>query len=333
MLKPDEFNWGIIGPGRIARKFAKGLQVIDDACLYAIASNSLQRAQQFVDDIGPVEKVYKDYQQLVSDPKIDAIYISNPHRYHFDTVALCLQAGKPVLCEKPLTVTASESEALFKLAAEKQVFLMEGMWTRYLPAWVQAKQWIDQGRIGEVRVMVSTFGVQIPREADDRWLNRESAGGVQLDMGVYNVAMSQFIMQRDPKSIVADGWIGHTGVDERTSALLNYGGPVSMYTCNFQVDTENDFIIYGSEGRVRVAPNFWESTGASLILDNGSYETFEQSFRASGFEYEAEAAMQSIREGKLENDIMPWRHTLGNMRAIDDVLGQFGMDYPFSARV
>lgn len=175
MLKPDRFNWGIIAPGRIARKFAKGLQVIDDACLYAIASHSSQRAKQFIDDIGPVEKVYNDYQQLISDPKIDAIYISNPHRYHFDTVVLCLQAGKPVLCEKPLTVTARDSEALFKLAAEKQLFLMEGLWTRYLPAWIQTKQWIDQGRIGEVRVMVSTFGVQIPREADDRLLNRESA--------------------------------------------------------------------------------------------------------------------------------------------------------------
>ncbi len=324
------FNWGIIAPGRIARQFARGLQVIDDACLYAIASTSAQRAQQFIEDIGAVEKTYSRYQDLVSDPKVDAVYIANPHRYHFDSIALCLQAGKPVLCEKPLTISASESETLFKLAAENRVFLMEGLWTRYLPAWVQAKQWIDQGRIGEVRLMTSTFGVQIPRDASDRLLNLESGGGVQLDMGVYNVAMSQYITQRDPHSIVANGWIGETGVDELTSALLNYGGVTSMYTCNFQVNTENDFTIYGSKGRVRVASNFWESTGASLILDNGNYETFERPFRATGFEYEAEAAMQSIRQGKLENEIMPWNHTLGNMQTMDKVLSQIGMAYPFS---
>lgn len=327
------FNWGIIAPGRIARKFAQGLQAIDDACLYAIASTSSQRAQQFIDDIGPVEKTYTRYQDLLSDPKVDAVYIANPHRYHFDSVALCLQAGKPVLCEKPLTVTAREAQTLFELAAEKKVFLMEGLWSRYLPAWVQAKRWIDQGRIGEITLMASTFGVQIPRVAEDRLLNLESAGGVQLDMGVYNVAMSQFIMQRDPESIVADGWIGPTGVDERSSALLNYAGPVSMYTCNFQVNTDNDFTIYGEKGLVRVAANFWESTGANLILDDGTYETFQHPFRASGFEYEAEAAMQSIREGKLEDDIMPWRHTLGNLRCMDEVLRQLGMEYPFSPRV
>jgi predicted dehydrogenase len=321
-----------MAPGRIARQFARGLQVIDGACLYAVASSSRQRAEQFTTEVGNVERIYTSYRELVSDPAVDAVYIANPHRYHHDSVALCLEAGKPVLCEKPLTVTARESQELINLAQQKQVFLMEALWSRFLPAWVQVRQWVEEGRVGEVRVMSSTFGVQIPREVDDRLLNRESAGGVLLDMGVYNVAMSQFIMQCDPEIILADGVIGETGVDERSSGLLNYGGPVSVFTCNFQVNTTNDFNIYGSKGHIRVAPNFWEATAATLTLDTGEVEEFSQPFRATGFEYEAEEAMRYIQAGQLQSDVMPWQHTLGNMRTMDEMLTQIGMHYPFSSR-
>lgn len=326
------FNWGIIAPGRIAREFARGLNVTEDARLYAVASTHYPRAEKFMQHNSGTGKIYDSYQRLADDPAVDAVYIANPHRFHYENVLLCLEAGKPVLCEKPLTVTARESEQLLALAQDKNIFLMEGLWTRFLPVWVQVKKWLDEDMIGEVKVLSSTFGVKIPREPEDRLLNLHSAGGVLLDMGVYNVAMSQFVMGQNPLSIQSSGFIGETGVDERHSALFNYDSAVSQFTCSFQTNLENAFMIFGSKGSIRIEPNFWESTGALLKLNNGEVIEFDGRFRASGFEYEAEEVMRCIRAGKLQSDIMPWADTLGNMRIMDEMLTHTGLDYPFSPR-
>lgn len=326
------FNWGIIAPGRIAKTFAKGLAVIDDARLYAVASSERSRAQEFADEFGGVAQVYGSYDELIADPNVHGIYIANPHRYHYDCVERCLNAGKPVLCEKPLTVTAAESERLFALAESNGVFLMEALWSRFLPVWQQVKQWLDEGLIGDVRIINCTFGFNIPRHTDDRLLNLQRAGGVLLDMGVYCVAMSQFVMGRDPVKILADGIVGATGVDERSSALLNYGDAVSMMTSNFQAQTANNFVISGTQGSIVVDPAFWAAQRATLTLSNGETTVFDGSFRASGFEYQTEEAMRCIRAGKLQSDVIPWRDTLGNMRTMDEMLTQIGVDYPFSPR-
>lgn len=330
-MNQKTFNWGIIAPGRIARTFAKGLSVIDDATLYAVASSDQSRAKAFADEFGGAEQVYGSYDELIADPKVDGIYIANPHRYHYDCVERCLNAGKPLLCEKPLTVTAAESERLFALAESNGVFLMEALWSRFLPVWQQVKQWLEAGLIGDVRVINCTFGFNIPRNTGDRLLNPELAGGVLLDMGVYCVAMSQFVMGRDPERILADGIVGETGVDERSSALLNYGGPVSMMTSNFKVQTVNNFVISGTHGSITVDAEFWAAKRATLTVD-GEVTVFEGPFRASGFEYQTEEAMRCIRAGKLQSEVIPWRDTLGNMRTMDEMLTQIGVEYPFSPR-
>lgn len=331
-MSTEMFNWGIIAPGRIAKRFAEGLHVIDDARLYAVASSNAQRGQSFADSVGGAEKVYDNYQALAEDPAIDGIYIANPHRFHLETARMCLEAGKPVLCEKPLTVTARESEALIALAEEKQVFLMEALWTRFLPVWVQVKQWLDEGLIGEVKVVSSTFGFKIPRDQNDRLLNLDAAGGVLLDMGIYCVAMSQFVMGRDPEVILADGVVGKTGVDERSSAILNYGGPVSVFSSNFEAMTENDFSISGTKGMIQVSPFFWDNGNARLQTYDGVKKYRRSEFRGNGFEYQTEEAMRCIRKGKLQSDIIPWQDTLGNMRTMDTILSQIGVEYPFAAR-
>src|SRR5260221_8734966 len=214
-----KFNWGVLGPGRIAQQFANGLKVVEDAALYAVASTSTERAAAFAQKNGG-EKTYNSYEALVADPQVDAIYVATPHRYHFENAMLCLNAGKPVLCEKPLTVNAGETKKLIEVSKKNKVFLMEALWTRYLPIYSVIRKWLDEKVIGDISLMVGKFGFNAPKDKDDRWQNPELAGGTLLDMGIYPIAISQWVMKAQPKSFVSMAHIGKTGVDELTTVLL-----------------------------------------------------------------------------------------------------------------
>ncbi len=323
------FNWAIIAPGRIAQRFAKGLEAVEKANLYAVGSSNLERANEFAEKFN-ADRTFDSYADLANDPNVDAIYIANPHRFHFETALLCLQAGKPVLCEKPLTVNKKQAQTLIDTAKENNVFLMEALWSRFLPVWVQVKNWLAEGRIGEVKILSSMFGFNIPRDQADRLLNPELAGGVLLDMGVYNCSMSQFVMGSNPVSYTIEGYVGETGVDERVSATLNYGNNrISQFTCNFQADTNNEFVIYGTKGKIVVHQHFWDTTQASLYVEDKLVETFNQPFLASGFEYQIMEVMKCLEAGKIESDIISWSDTLTTMELMDSMLDDLGVKYPF----
>ena len=327
-MQRKTFNWGIIAPGRIARRFAEGLSAIEDAKLYAVASSNEQRGKAFAKDFGAATS-YLRYDELLADPKVDAVYIANPHRFHYETIRACILAGKPVLCEKPLTVNAAQAEQLMALAEQHQVFLMEAMWSRYLPVWQQVKRWLNQNMIGDIKLLQSSFAFPIPRDESDRLLNVDLAGGVLLDYGVYNVALSQFVMGRHPSKVLADGLVGPTGVDERCSVILNYGGAVSQFTCSFQSYTENSFCIYGDKGKIVVPAYFWDSNKVELHLFDKPPELLELPYLASGFEYQASEAMSCIRQGGLQSQLNTWQDTLGTQRVMDEILAQVGVSYPF----
>jgi len=322
------FNWGILGPGRIAQQFGDALQAVEDAALYAVASSNLERAQAFAQQYNG-EKTYDSYEALVNDPQVDAIYIATPHRFHFDNIRLCLTAGKPVLCEKPLTVNAVETKQLIELARVNNIFLMEALWTRYLPIYQQVRHWLDEGIIGDVKLLVSTFGINVSKEQTDRWLSPELAGGTLLDMGVYPIAVSQWIMGREPQSFSAQAYLGKTGVDELTAVLLKYdNGVISQFSSNFISDDANEFFIYGSQGHIRIHANYWAATEATLVA-NGQEETVSKPLRRNGFEYETEEAMRCIRAGLLESPGMSHAHTLANMELMDKIRAAIGLRYPF----
>ncbi|ABC29353.1 predicted dehydrogenase and related protein [Hahella chejuensis KCTC 2396] len=325
------FSWGVIAPGRIAQRFAACFAAIDDARVLAVASSNRERGDAFAQRFG-CERVYGDYRELAQDPDIDAIYIANPHRYHLETALLCIDAGKPVLCEKPLTVSAGQAQRLMDAASNRNVFLMEALWTRFIPVWRQVKQWVDAGAIGDVVLMDSRFGYKAERVKGDRVFERDLAGGALLDIGIYNLSMSQFVMGRDPVSFVCDGVVGETGVDERVSAILNYGGPASQFTCNLLSNTDNGFRIYGSKGRIEIPADFWEASTATLITHDGACETFDGPLLANGFEYQVMHAMARIRAGELQSDVIPWRDTLATQTLMDAILARLGVIYPFLAQ-
>jgi predicted dehydrogenase len=322
------FNWGILGPGRIAQQFAAGLKVIDDAALYAVASSSSERAQAFAAQHGG-EKTYTSYEALVNDPQVDAIYIATPHRFHIENALLCLKAGKPVLCEKPLTVNAAETQQLIETARAHKVFLMEALWTRYLPIYQPIREWLDAKAIGDLKLLVSTFGITVPTDQGDRWLNPELAGGTLLDMGVYPIAVSQWIMGQMPQSFSAQAYLGRTGVDELTAGLLKYeNGVISQFHSSFITDGANDFVIYGSSGHIRIHAAYWAATQATLVTSDQTL-TVSKPFRDGGFEYQTEEAMRCIRAGLLESPGMTHADTLANMQLMDNIRAEIGLRYPF----
>lgn len=324
------FNWGVLGPGRIAHQFAEGLAVIDDAALYAVASHQPDRAQAFVDQYGGA-KIYSSYEALVSDPQVDAVYIATPHRFHYENIRLCLEAGKPVLCEKPLTVNAAQARQLIELARAKKVFLMEALWSRFLPIYQQVRRWLDAGTIGELKLLTSTFGWNVPKDPTDRWYNLELAGGTLLDMGVYPIAVSQWVMQQNPIGFHAQAQLSDTGVDVLTAGLLQYpNGVISQFHSSFVTDGVNEFFIYGSTGHIRLHAAYWASTKATLVA-NGQELTVSRPFRGGGFEYETEEATRCIRSGLVESPAMSHADTLANLELMDRIRAAIGVKYPFES--
>jgi len=218
---------------------------------------------------------------------------------------------------------------LIDLAHAKKVFLLEALWTRFLPVYAPIRHWLDEGLIGEVRLMVGTFGFMAPAQEGDRWQNPELAGGTLLDMGVYPISVSQWVMAQQPSSFASMARLSKTGVDEMTAVLLQYeNGAISEIHSSFLSNNVNDFYIYGEKGHIRIHPNFWGATKASLVANNQEI-TITRPLRAGGFEYQTEEAMRCVRAGLLESPGMPHAHTLANMELMDAIRADIGVKYPF----
>ncbi len=322
------FRWGVLAPGRIAHRFAQALESVEGAGLYAVASRSQERGQAFAQRYR-ASVHYDSYEALADDPEVDAIYIASPHRFHHAQARLCLEAGKPVLVEKPFTVSASEAADLIALAQRQNLFLMEALWSRYLPVWRQVREWLDEGSIGGVTLISSTFCFRAERDPSDRKFNHDLAGGALLDLGVYNISLSQWVAGEPPTETRALAYIGDTGVDELTAGTMAYPrGVVSQFACSFLVDGVNEMAIYGTKGRIRVHPNFWEPTRATLVVD-GKERAVSLPFRRNGFEYQIEEAIRCVRSGKGESDTMPLAATLASMNTMDQIREQIGLRYSF----
>jgi predicted dehydrogenase len=325
------FRWGIIGPGRIARKFADCIQSLPNSTVQAIASRSAKDIKQLTSEFH-AEAGYQCYEELVLDKNIDAVYIATPHRFHYENAMLCLNHGKPALVEKAFTVNALEAESLAVEARKKGVFLMEAMWTRFLPVYGRVDQWLKSGKIGEVQLATSSLGFIARRDPGDRLLNPALAGGAVLDLGVYATAVSQFIFSKTPVSIKAQGYIGKTGVDEAISASLDYGGGrYSQFACTFLARPSMKVEIIGTKGEITILPVFNSAERASLII-NKREKIVQLPHRINGFEYQIEEAQNCVKSGKLESSLMPLSASIDNLRVLDEIRKQIGVKYSFEMK-
>ena len=319
-------KWGILGPGNIAHQFARGLSAIPDAKLVAVGSRSIERADKFADEFD-VPKRHGSYDDLASDPDVDAIYVSTPHPFHKEYTILCLKADKAVLCEKPLAINAQQVKEMVNCARESEKFLMEAMWTRFLPIIVKVREWLSEGMIGEPRMLTADFGFRFGWNPDGRLMNPDLAGGGLLDVGVYVVAMAYMVFGK-PSNITSTAHIGETGVDEQAAMVLGYDtGQLALLSCAIRTSTPQEARIMGTEGSIHI-PNFWHSTSATLHVSGKEPETIELPFGGNGYEYEAIEVMQCLREGKLESDTMPLDESLSIAETMEAIRAQWGLKYP-----
>ena len=323
----DTIRWGVLGTGNIARKFARGLSVLDDAELLAVGSRAQDTADVFGDEFD-VSHRYDSYAALADDADVDVIYISTPHPFHKENTLLCLNAGRAVLCEKPFAMNVAEVEAMVACAREKKIFLMEAMWTHFFPAITKVRNLLADGAIGDLRMVKADFGYVCNLGPEHRSLNLELGGGGLLDVGVYTIALAQMVYGGEPERIASMVEIGETGVDDQAAMILGYpGGAMAILACAVRTSTVMDAIIIGTKGKLRIGPNFWQPDEVTLSM-GGRDETFSFKRLGNGYGYQAQDVMKCLREGKLESDIMPHEKSLAVMRTMDKLRADWGLRYP-----
>jgi len=321
-------KWGIMGTGWIAEKFAADLKQVKQAELTAIGSRTSESAQKFAAE-HDIPQVYGSYQELVDDPDVDVIYVATPHPFHKENVLISLRAGKAVLCEKPFTVHSTELVELIQYARENKLFLMEAMWTRFLPPIQKVRQWLKEGQIGEVQLLKADFGFRTEWDPNNRLLNPKLGGGALLDAGIYPISFASMVMGYKPDKINSTAHIGSTGVDEQFSVLLSYpNGKTASLNGAVRLNLNNEAYIYGTEGSIHI-PNFLMAKTASLFRDNQVIETYTDDRKTDGYAFEAEEVSRCIQEGVTESPIMPLDESLGIMNIMDEIRKQWGLRYPF----
>jgi len=333
-----DFRWALIGPGRIARRFAQAVRELDDARLAVVIGRDLARAQAFADEwCEPGEtRVGTDLTELLRTRDVDAVYVCTPHAFHAEEAMRCLRAGLPVLCEKPLTATLAQARTLVETSRKLGVFLMEALWTRFLPAYETIGEWLVAQRIGEIRAIQSSFCFNVHFEPKSRHYDAWQAGGSLLDVGVYNLATAHWALQqatgRAPEldELVAEAKMAVSGVDAAIVATLRFvGGQHLQFRCGFDGMADNALRIFGERGVITVPERFWEGTTATLRLGEEPAQVVERPFAINGFEGEILEAQSCIRAGRHESPRMPLADTLAVAEWSEAIRRHVGLKYPF----
>lgn len=321
-----KYNWGIIGPGNIAHQFAKALSVTENGVLYAVGSRDSGRAGEFAMEYGALQS-YGSYDELIEDENVEVVYIATPHHRHYELSKKCLEAGKAVLCEKPITINAGQFDELISLARKNKVFYMDALWTRFLPTVQKTMELIEAGKIGEVRAVKADFGFKTEFHPAGRLYNPEMGGGSILDIGIYPIFLSLLVLGY-PATIKAASVIGETGVDESCSMSFSYkNGAIANLLSTLRVNTDTSAEICGTRGRIYINRLWFKPSSLTLVIDGQKQE--EQSFetRMNGYEYEAEEVMKCLNEGKTESDLLPLDFTMQLMKLLDAVRNEAGVKY------
>ena len=323
----DTINWGILGTGSIAHKFANGLTALDDARLLSVGSRSQATADRFADEFDAPNR-HASYAALAADPDVHAIYIATPHDSHCENTVLCLAAGKAVICEKPFSITLAETDRMIAAARENGVFLMEAMWTRFLPALVELRRRVADGDIGDPRMLSADFGFRVDTPDPERRLfNPKHGGGALLDVGVYTVSLASMVFGA-PSRIASLANLGETGVDEEAGIVLGHdGGEMAVLYTAIRATTPQDAVLMGTRGSIRIHSPWWVPTGLT-VKAGGSEETVAAPFDGNGYNYEAAEVMACLRAGKTESDVMPLSETRSVMQTLCDLREQWGLRYP-----
>jgi predicted dehydrogenase len=323
----EKFNWGILGPGGIARAFAKDLTFIQGHTIAAVGSRSLENAKKFSAQFGGT--AYGSFEELVADPTVDAIYVATPHPAHHDNIILALNAGKPVLCEKPFAVNAKEAQAMVDAAARNSVALMEAMWARFLPHYAKVREIVDSGVLGPILSIHADHGQRLADQGIARLIEPDLAGGALLDLGIYPVSFAHMILG-NPVHITSKAVMTEKGVDAQTSMIFSYGGGAqAVLTTTMIEQTPCRAVVAGLNGWLEIDRTFYNPAAMRVVLNDGTVTEYPNTYTGHGLREQAETFKQLVRSGKLESDILTWADTVDIMKSLDAVREQIGLKYPF----
>ena len=325
-ITSETINWGILGPGTIARQFATGLQAVSGAKLLAVGSRSQEKADAFADQFS-APKRHASYEALAADPDVHVVYIATPHPGHKDAALLCLEHGKAVLCEKPFTVNAREAEEVIHSARQKNLFLMEAMWSRFFPAMAHVRKLLADGVIGETRMLQADFGFRAGVNPESRLFSPALAGGGLLDVGVYPLSLASMIFG-SPTQVTGVAQLGETGVDEQAAMALLYAeGKIASLTTGIRINTPHEAHILGTDGSLKLHAPWWKPQTLTVNA-NGKSEDITIPYEGQGMNYEAQEVGDCLRAGQTESAVIPLDETLSILKTMDTLRAQWGLKYP-----
>lgn len=322
-----KYNWGIIGPGRIAQKFTRGLLQLENANLHSVVSRSMDRAESFAAEYG-YSKAYDDYYKFANDPELDIVYVASPHSHHYEHTMQCLRHGKAVLCEKAFAVNSTQVDEMINTAMANGLFLMEALWPPFQPSYRKAGELISAGQAGAPRYLISRFAFRAPYDPEARTFNPSLAGGSLLDIGIYPVIDALTFLGK-PDTIQTSAVFAPTGVDESIAILFGYndGRGASLYS-SFAIEGGTETMIICENANLRISRSRDHVQHLDIEYAGGETEAYTYKPAAMGFHFEAGEVMRCLDRGLKESPVVPLsfsRHLIGTL---DSIRKKAGIIYP-----
>lgn len=327
-------RWGILGAGIIAHKLAEAVGIDPNSQLVAVASNTPGKAESFVKKTGTNIDSHTNYQDLVARRDIDVVYVATTHNLHFENTLLALNNDKHVLVEKPFTVNAQQAQTLANVARDRKLFLMEAVWVRFLPSIIKLKKLLQNGVIGELKCLNLSFGVPVGPDFLPRLKDPNLAGGVTLDMGIYPITFTNFMLGMLPEKVHSICIPSKTGVDELATYQFEYSnGCLASIATSYSLPTKIEAMIYGTEGYIEF-PGFQQGETFTIHTHKGtgeilSSETITTENHKNGFIYQVAEVVDCIRSSKNESETIPLNETIATMNLMDTIREDLGIKYPF----
>lgn len=312
------YHFGIIGAGNIAHKFIEAVRMTKNADVVAVASKSLERAKSWAKK-EHLSKYYGNYEDLLADPSIDIVYIATLSNAHYDNIKSCLLAGKHVICEKPMTQTALQAQEVIALAKKQNLFLMEGMWSRFLPKSVQVRQWIKDGRIGELHLMQANIGWKADKVYNKRLFYPELGGGSLYDIGIYPMELLPYYADQKITKMQFLKEDYSTGVDDIVSLNLQLERCIANIQCSFTTKMPEVAYLYGSDGYIHIPKIHFGNHARLYDVEDHLVEDFHEG-EENGFYYEVCEVLSCLEKRQIESSICPLSMTYENAKLIDRVL-------------
>jgi len=330
LMMDKTIRWGILGCGRIAKKFASDLRLVENAVVAAVASRDRLNADSFGKESG-AEQIYYNYEDLVNAKDTDIIYVATPHGLHFEHVMLCLQQDKAVLCEKAFAINAKQASIMIETARKKKLFLMEALWSKFIPSYQKTMQMIGEGKLGKINNVLINFGFIPQHPVAPRIFDPLLGGGTLLDIGVYNVFFALSVLGK-PHGIAACMTPAATGVDEQCAILFRYNdGAIAQLFSSYSSHLPTEANISGDKGRLLLGHRFY-APESTLEYYPGRYDTRQiievEKVNGWGYHYEIAHAGECLRKGLTESPVMTHADTLLLMETLDEVRRKAGLRYP-----